>query len=125
MTNDSERAGSWRRSLAARADVMVLGRRRRQCWERALAARVTTAIVPYVAGAGDCACVGHDARLDACERKIDSIWNLMDMVCDELRVDTAQVTATAPMLTLVQAPRQWPPMPPEGTDQGVRGTLVD
>jgi hypothetical protein len=80
MTDDSERAGSWRRSLAARADVMVLGRRRQQCWERALAARVTTAIGPYVAGAGDCAC-DHDARLDACDQKIGDVFDLMELVC--------------------------------------------
>jgi hypothetical protein len=102
MTDDSERAGSWRRRLAARADMMVLDRRRRQCWERELAARVTTAIAPYVAGARDCACSGHDVRLDASDRKIDSICNLIAMVCDELRGDTAPATATGPMLTLVQ-----------------------
>jgi hypothetical protein len=47
----------------------------------------------------------YDSRLEYCERKLGEVYDLMRLVCDELRVDTSPVDETVPMLRVIDGGR--------------------
>jgi hypothetical protein len=47
----------------------------------------------------------YDRRLEYCERKLAEVYCLMQLVCNELRVDTSPADETVPMLRVIDGGR--------------------